>query len=88
MKTKRYSDRYTSRNTKRLHKTIVKHPACKTWRQKGSHRIYKGPKGSVPMPYPGELSKGLWCALIKQLIAIGLGLMALVPFVAVLLGVA
>lgn len=74
--TSRYADCRTSAD---LIRTALRHPDCKGIETGGRHPHIVGPKGSEPCPdHPGDLATGTRCKIVKRLIAIGLGVLALV----------
>lgn len=59
-----------------LARHALNHPATKEHRQTGSHLTVKTAKGSVTIPrHRKELGKGLWRKIVKQMLAIGLGVL-------------
>lgn len=53
-------------------------------RQTGSHRIYKVPGGSAPVPMKREIKKGTWDSIMKALIALGIAVVILASYMFIL----
>ena len=69
-----------ARNGHLLKQYCVHDERCIEIRENGDHVIARGPKGSVVFP-DREMGTGLWHVVLKSLIAIGLGVLALLIFI-------
>lgn len=55
-----------------LKQYCIHNPKCKDWHETGDHVVVKTDKGWAVFP-DRDMGKGLWCKVVKQIVAIGLG---------------
>jgi len=61
-----------ARDGHQLKQYCLRNENCKEVREKGDHVMAKGPKGTAVFP-DREMGSGLWNAVLKMIIAVGLG---------------
>ncbi len=68
-----------ARDGHRLRQYCLRNEHCTEVREHGDHVCVKGPKGTAVFP-DREMGSGLWHTVIKMIVAVGLGVLALMIY--------